>query len=143
LVEGYLTQPVVMAHAAPAGGRVRLVGTLDLEGLTLRRGQLNAGAFGEGYVDRRHPHTLVHEAVASVEGALPGARGVRASLAAGKGFVPFGTDDPMSRPFVLFPVNHHLAQVLERALVVGGARADGRGGSAALEAPLFNRDEPA
>src|SRR4029079_16834746 len=82
---------------------------MNAGGYTLRRGELNAGIFGEGYVDRRHPHTLVHEAVASVEGALPGARRVRASLAAGKGFVPFGTDDPMSRPFVLFPVNHHLA----------------------------------
>ncbi len=143
LVEGYLTQPLVMAHAALAGGRVSLLGTLDLEGLTLRRGQLNAGAYGEGYVDRRHPHTLLHEGIASVEGALFGARGVRASLAAGKGFVAFGTDDPMTRPFVTFPVNHHLSQILERALVIGALRADRGAGSATLEATLFNGDEPA
>ena len=142
LVEGYLTQPVIMAHAAPAGGRLRLVGTIDFEGLTLRRGQLNAGAYGEGFVDRRHPHTLVHQAIASVQGAVPGARGVRASLAAGKGFVAFGTDDPMMRPFALFPVNHHLAQILERAVVVGGVRASRAAGSATLEGSLFNGDEP-
>jgi hypothetical protein len=44
----------------------------------------------------------------------------------------------MSRPFVRYPVNHHLAQILERAEIAGGVRVKG----AALEASLFNGDEP-
>ena len=58
--------------------------------------------------------------------------------AAGKGFVPFGTDDPMSRPPIRFPVNHHLSQILERAVAIAGVRA----GTVTLEAALFNGDEP-
>jgi hypothetical protein len=59
-------------------------------------------------------------------------------VVAGKGFVPFGTDDPMVRPFVRYPVNHHLAQILERAVAVAGVRR----GPVALEGALFNGDEP-
>lgn len=136
--EGYLTQPVVMAHVvAPSLAGLRLVATLDLEGLTLERGELNAGVYGEGYVDRRHPHTLVHELVASVGGGVGGGT-TRWSLAAGKGFVPFGSDDPMSRPFVKFPVNHHHAQILERWVAAAGVRV----GPAMLELTTFNGDEP-
>ncbi|GLC26621.1 hypothetical protein [Roseisolibacter agri] len=135
--EGYLTQPVVMGHAPLWGGRLRLTGTLNLEALTLRDGQLTPGSYGEGFVDRRHPHTFVHEAMASVEGRPLGP--VRMSLAAGKGFVPFGTDDPMLRPFVLFPVNHHLAQLLERYVAIAGVRVPG----ALLEGATFGGDEPA
>jgi hypothetical protein len=40
LTEGYLTQPMVMAMARLADGHVRLHATLDLEGLTLRRGEI-------------------------------------------------------------------------------------------------------
>jgi hypothetical protein len=90
---------------------------------------------GEGYVDRRHPHTYLHEAVLAANGR---ALGTDLSLAAGKGFAPFGTDDPMVRPFVKYPANHHLAQILERAIVVGAARR----GALALEAGVFNGDEP-
>ncbi len=135
LTEGYVTQPLIMGHARLRGGRVSLFGTADLEGLTLRRGELNSGIFGEGYVDRRHPHTFVHEIVATI-GAR--ARGTDLSLSAGKGFAPFGTDDPMTRPFVSFPVNHHLAQVLERAVAIARARA----GPLSLELGTFNGDEP-
>lgn len=137
IVERYLTQPVVMGHAPLWGGRVQLTGTLNLEALTLRGGQLTPGIYGEGFVDRRHPHTFVHEAMASVRGRPLGGP-LRVSLAAGKGFVPFGTDDPMLRPFVLFPVNHHLAQLLERYVAVAGARVPG----ALLEAARFGGDEP-
>ena len=137
LDEGYLTQPVVMGHAPLWGGRVRLTGTLNLEALTLRGGQLTPGIYGEGFVDRRHPHTFVHEAMASLQGRPLGGP-LRLSLAAGKGFVPFGTDDPMLRPFVLFPVNHHLAQLLERYVAVAGARVPG----ALLEGATFGGDEP-
>jgi len=144
--EGALTQPVVMLHGPLARGRVRLTATFNVEALTLPRGQLNPGSYGEGFVDRRHPHTWAHELMAAVAGRVPGlpaAAGVRASLAAGKGFVAFGTDDPMMRPFTLFPVNHHLAQVLERYAAVGAVRlVRPRLGDATVEATLFGGDEP-
>jgi len=135
LTEAYLTQPVIMAHGTALGGHVAGVLTLDFEGLTLERGQLTPGAYGEGYADRRHPHTYLHEAVAVLAGAF---RGTGVSLAGGKGFVTFGTDDPMMRPFVAYPVNHHLAQILERYVIAGAVRR----GPVSLEASLFNGDEP-
>lgn len=135
--EAYLTQPNLMGHLSLAGGRLELAATLNLEGATLRRGELNAGIWGEGYVDRRHPHTYLHELVATLRPFGPG-RPLDASLSAGKGFVPFGTDDPMSRPFVKYPANHHLAQVLERLVAVAAVR----GGPLLLEGALFNGDEP-
>jgi hypothetical protein len=63
---------------------------------------------------------------------------VRASLTAGKGFVPFGTDDPMSRPPLSYPSNHHLSQVLERAVAIIAVGT----GPVVLEGSLFNGDEP-
>ncbi|MEJ7759037.1 MAG: hypothetical protein WKF55_05540 [Gemmatimonadaceae bacterium] len=133
--EGYLTQPMVMGSLTAFGNRVLLDGMLNFEGLTIDRGELNAGIYGEGYVDRRHPHTYLHELALT---ALLGSGSSRFSMTAGKGFVPFGTDDPMSRPFVKYPVNHHLAQILERAVISGAARY----GPLALEAARFNGDEP-
>ena len=136
--EGYLTQPNVMVEYRR--GPMQFAGTLNLEGYTLRRGELNAGMYGEGYVDRRHPHTLVHEAMLSA--VTPSVRGARLSLAAGKGFTPFGSDDPMMRPFVKYPVNHHHAQVIERVVAIGAiALGDARRG-AVLEQSVFNGDEP-
>ena len=135
LAEGYLTQPMVMAMLTTPRQKFVAGLTLNFEGSTLDRGELNAGVYGEGYIDRRHPHTLVHELVGTGNFNL---RSLRMSLTAGKGFVPFGTDDPMARPFVKYPVNHHLAQVLER-LIVAGAVA---GGPLLLEAATFNGDEP-
>jgi hypothetical protein len=134
LTEAYLTQPVLMAHAAWRS--FRAIGTLDLEGLTLRRGELNTGASGEGYIDRRHPHTYVHELLA---GWLPLDRAkVAASLFVGRGFAPFGSDDPMTRPFVKYPVNHHLAQVMERVVAIGAVRYR----RMIVEGGAFNGDEP-
>ena len=52
-----------MGHGSVLNGHVGAVLTLDFEGLTLDRGQLNPGANGEGYADRRHPHTYLHEAI--------------------------------------------------------------------------------
>ena len=46
--ELYVTQPSLMGHLGLAGGRLRLAGTLSLEGLTLRRGELNPGIWGKG-----------------------------------------------------------------------------------------------
>jgi hypothetical protein len=136
LTEAYLTQPMLALHAHDRSRTVALHGMLNFENWTLQRGELNAGIWGEGYVDRRHPHTVLHEAVLVM---TPRAAARRVSLAGGRGFVPFGTDDPMVRPFVKYPANHHHAQVLERWIGVAAARA----GGVIFEAALFNGDEPA
>lgn len=39
----------------------------------------------------------------------------------GKGLVRFDTDHPKARPFLRYPVNHHWAQILERARVATGS----------------------
>ena len=118
--------------------RLRIAGMANFEGLTMPDGVLNPGAWGEGFEDRRHPHTYTHELV--LTGIQPfrpdGTDAV--SLTFGKGFAPFGTDDPMSRPFVQYPVNHHLAQVLERMVAIAAVRI----GPVTAEAGLFNGDEP-
>jgi hypothetical protein len=130
-----LTQTVVMTRAAALRGRVALDLTLDAEGVTMPGGELSLGAFGEGFVDRRHPHTYLHEAVVS---GFAAAGPVRLSASLGRGFAPFGTDDPMMRPFVKYPVNHHLAQILERGVAIAAARA----GRVILEAATFTGEEP-
>jgi hypothetical protein len=139
LTEARIVQPVLMVQAGVWGGRVRALGTLNLEGQTIPRGELALGAWGEGFTDRRHPHTYAHELMLSATDLLGRLDGpVRLSLSAGKGFAPFGSDDPMSRPAVRYPVNHHLAHILERAVVIAGVRA----GPAVIEVGLFNGDEP-
>jgi hypothetical protein len=135
LTEGYVTQPMVMATATFWSDAVEVKGTLNLEGATMKRGELNAGIIGEGYIDRRHPHTYLHELVITGQRRV-GDNG--ASITLGKGFAPFGTDDPMARPFEKYPINHHLSQILERAVAVGALRSR----RVMLEAGLFNGDEP-
>jgi hypothetical protein len=135
LTEGYLTQPMVMATIRFWDNAVEILGALDFEGMTLERGELNAGIHGEGYIDRRHPHTYLHELVVTGKRSF-GRNGV--SFTVGKGFAPFGTDDPMVRPFEKYPINHHLAQILERAVAIGAFRTR----RIILEAGLFNGDEP-
>jgi len=135
LTEGYLSQPMVMGSATFPHG-FEIDATINLEGLTLKRGELNAGMSGEGYIDRRHPHTYLHELVATWKKDL--GKSAVISATAGKGFAPFGTDDPMMRPFVKYPVNHHLAQIPERAIAVGAATY----GPFGLELSRFNGDEP-
>ena len=44
----------------------------------------------------------------------------------------------MTRPFVSYPVDHHLAQIIERLMLV----AAGRAGPMAIEAATFGGDEP-
>ncbi len=139
LTELRIVHPTLSAVVAGHEGRVRLTGTLNLEVLTIPGGELTAGAWGEGFVDRRHPHTTFHElnvAAVDVLGALDG--GGRMGLVAGKGFVPFGTDDPMMRPILKYPVNHHLAQILERAVVIVQYDVP----MLTLEVAWFNGDEP-
>jgi hypothetical protein len=139
LDEVKLVQPAVEAHASLWGGRVELVGTLDLEGATMPGGELAPGDWGEGFVDRRHPHTYAHELLATANDLL-GRRSAAGALSVtvGKGFAPFGTDDPMVRPILRYPVNHHLAQILERAVAIAGWRK----GPVGLEAGVFDGDEP-
>ncbi len=138
LTEGYVTQPAIMAELDPWNGLFSLKGTLNLEGATLKRGELNAGIAGEGYIDRRHPHTYLHELVLTSAKRF-GVDGVSgASITVGKGFAPFGTDDPMARPFEKYPINHHLAQILERAVAIGALRT----GRLIFEGGAFNGDEP-
>jgi hypothetical protein len=139
LTEARLVQPVLMGRAAVFGNHLQALATINFEGATLQDGELTPGAWGEGFNDRRHPHTWAHELMltgADLLGHLDGAGKV--SLSAGKGFVPFGSDDPMSRPIFRYPVNHHLAQILERAVLVAGVRQ----GPVVLEGALFNGDEP-
>jgi hypothetical protein len=124
-----------MAMASLWNDALEIKGTLDLEGVTMKRGELNAGILGEGYIDRRHPHTYLHELLITGQRST-GDNG--ASLTLGKGFAPFGTDDPMARPFEKYPINHHLAQILERAVAIGAVRTR----RVILEAGLFNGDEP-
>jgi hypothetical protein len=138
LTELRVVQPALMLRlAGPA--RLGLLATLDLEGATMGEGELTPGAWGEGFVDRRHPHTYVHELLLTADDLLGRADGdTRVSLTVGKGFAPFGTDDPMSRPPLRYPVNHHLAQVLERAVLIGAVAR----GPLGAEVGLFNGDEP-
>lgn len=138
LTEGYLTQPAIMARVDPWRGRLSLRGTLNFEGLTIKRGELNPGIYGEGYIDRRHPHTYLHELVLGSERRFGGDAVSGVSFTIGKGFAPFGTDDPMARPFEKYPINHHVAQILERAVAIGALRA----GPWIFEGGAFNGDEP-
>ena len=138
LAEVRVVQPVL--HLSAGGlGPLRLTAVLNFEGATIPKGELALGNWGEGFVDRRHPHTYVHELIVTAGdllGTRPGT--ARLSLSVGKGFAPFGTDDPMVRPFLRYPVNHHLAQILERAVAIAAVRA----GPLLAEAGLFNGDEP-
>jgi hypothetical protein len=108
----YLTQPAVMVNLESPGSGFSFRSTLNFEGLTQPGGELTFGGWGEGFIDKRHPHTYLHEAMLNVN--LWGRESAGFSLSAGKGFAPFGTDDPMSRPVIKYPTNHHLSQILER-----------------------------
>lgn len=132
----YLTQPVAMATLASPGSVLVLRATVDLEGATQPDGELTFGGWGEGFLDRRHPHTLLHELTLSANGwnVLGGA----ASLTIGKSFAAYGADDPMSRPALKYPTNHHLSQILERW---GATGAFVRGGWS-VEASVFGGNEP-
>jgi hypothetical protein len=134
--ESYLTQPTAMVNLEGPGSRLVFRATLNLEGATQPGGEYVFGGWGEGFLDRRHPHTLAHEAVLSLN-AWRGSRG-GVSLSAGKGFAPYGSDDPMSRPVAKYPTNHHLAQILERWMVTA-AWLDGPWSA---EAGIFAGDEP-
>lgn len=132
----YLTQAAAMVGVMSPGRRVVLRLTPNFEAWTLEDGELTPGGWGEGFIDSRHPHTVLHEAMLSINvwdtpvGDL--------SFSGGKGFAPYGTDDPMSRPSVKYPTNHHLSQILER-FTFNAVWAD-RGWS--IEAGVFGGTEP-
>lgn len=132
----YATQPAAMFNVASPGSRFVLRTTLNFEELTQENGELTYGGWGEGFIDARHPHTLVHEAMLTANFWNVG--GGALSLSAGKGFAPYGTDDPMGRPALKFPTNHHLSQVLERFTVNGTYLWKGWG----IEAGVFGGAEP-
>ena len=135
-------QPTIMAHAGALSNRLRLAGArLNLEGLTIPDGELTPGAWGEGFIDRRHPHTYVHELMLTRTERIcrPDWRDPGSSLAAGRGSPRSAPTIRWSRPPLRYPVNHHLAQILERAVVIGGC--PGRAGRCSRPA-LFNGDEP-
>ncbi len=139
LTEGSVTMPLLMAHAQH--GPWRGIATIDLEGLTMPNGELVTGAYGEGFVDKRHPHSYAHELMAGAEFPREGTDKkppFDASIFVGRGFAPFGSDDPMVRPFEKYPVNHHLAQILERLVAVAAVRY----GPVIGEIGTFNGDEP-
>ena len=133
--QAVLSQVVAMLRGSFADGHGTLAATLDAEGITMSNGELNTGGYGEGFVDRRHPHTYVHELMVS---GLARVGPLHWSASAGRGFAPFGTDDPMMRPIVKFPINHHLAQILERATVIIAARR----GPVVVEGATFGGEEP-
>lgn len=132
----YVTQPAIMTHLEGLSRRLVLHTTLNFEGLVQENGELSFGGWGEGFIDKRHPHTLVHEAMLSYN--LFDFRGSQLSLSAGKGFAPFGTSDPMSRPGLKYPTNHHLSQILERWTVNAVWRRD----RWSVEAGVFGGEEP-
>lgn len=134
--EFYLTQPAIMANVESPGSRLTLRTTLNFEGLTLEDGELTFGGWGEGFIDKRHPHTLLHELMLSVN--FWTVLGGEVSISAGKGFAPYGTDDPMSRPGLKYPTNHHLSQILERWTLNGVFLRDGW----SVETGLFGGSEP-
>lgn len=134
--ELYLTQPAVMFNIESPGSVFTLRTTLNFEGITQEDGELTFGGWGEGFLDKRHPHTLLHEFMLSMN--LWDVAGGALSVSAGKGFASYGTDDPMSRPAVKYPTNHHLSQILER-WTVNGAYIN-RGWS--VEASVFGGGEP-
>ena len=132
----YVTQPMMMVNVESPQSRIVLHSTLNFEGITQPWGELTFGGWGEGFSDKRHPHTFLHEGVLSINKWQADGGGY--SLSAGKGFAPFGTDDPMSRPAVKYPTNHHLSQVLERWLVSGAYASP----LFSIEAGVFGGGEP-
>ena len=132
-------QPLLTMQLRAWHDRLRFDGAFDAEGWTMPDGVLTLGAWGEGFLDRRHPHTYAHELILSLRGRLTRGRlPVTASMSVGKGFVPFGSDDPMNRPAIAFPINHHWSQILERAVAMVGITV----GPVTLETARFNGDEP-
>jgi hypothetical protein len=135
--ELHLTQPAAMINVFSPGERIVVRFTPNFEGLVLRDGERTFGAWGEGFIDGRHPHTYLHELMLSWN--LWDAPSGTFSLSAGRGFAAYGTDDPMARPVIKYPTNHHLSQILERWTVNAQYLFDN---GASIEAAIFDGNEP-
>lgn len=133
----YLTQPALMLDVGSPTGAWNARVTLDFEQLTQPDGEYTLGGWGEGFIDRRHPHTVLHELMVSWTAGGDDRSAV--SFSAGKGFAPYGTEDPMGRPAVKYPTNHHLSQILERWMVAGAFLHPS---GVSLEAGVFGGAEP-
>ena len=131
----YVTQPALMFNIEAPQSRIVLRSTINLEGLTQPNGELTFGGWGEGFIDKRHPHTYLHEVMLSFNS---GDENRGWSVSAGKGFAPYGTDDPMMRPVMKYPTNHHLSQILERWTLSGAWTRAGW----SVEAGVFGGNEP-
>jgi hypothetical protein len=128
----YATQPAAMINLESPGSRWVFRFTPNFEGLTIPDGESTFGGWGEGFIDSRHPHTLLHEMMLSFNVWNPD--GVSGSISAGKGFAPYGTDDPMARPVLKYPTNHHLSRSWSAGRSMGsccGATGAWKGGSSA------------
>ncbi len=134
--EGLLSQAALMLQLESTDGRWAIRLTPNLEGFTMRDGELTPGGWGEGFLDARHPHTLLHEFMVSRNHRSES--GWSASISGGRGFVPFGSDDPMGRPVAKYPTNHHLAQILERYTLNAALARDGW----VIEGGVFDGTEP-
>jgi hypothetical protein len=135
--ELFMTQPAAMLNLLSADERIVVRFTPNFEGLTIRDGEVTFGAWGEGFIDSRHPHTYLHELMLSWN--VWDAPGGAFSLSAGRGFAAFGTDDPMARPAVKYPTNHHLSQILERWTVNAQYLFEH---GVSIEAAIFDGNEP-
>src|SRR5262249_32855400 len=74
-----VVQPVGMLELAGFGDRIHLLAAVDFEKYTITHGELAPGDWGEGFEDRRHPHTLVRQLMLVF-------RSPHATAGAGKGF---------------------------------------------------------
>lgn len=137
----YFTQPAVMANVERHDSALVLRTTVNFEGLTQRDGEVTFGAWGEGYLDNRHPHTVLHEAMVGLN--LWEAPGGAFSLSAGRGFAPFGTDNPMARPVQKYPPITTCRR--NRAMTRDTAATEGHGSRALIVRPTppLERGRPA
>jgi hypothetical protein len=133
VTEGYLTRPRL--RIGVDARNFFAIATGSVEGRTLERGEVALGSFGQGFADRRHPEAYVQEVIAGLQLAEGSAR---ASIALGRGIVPFGGDLVSARPFLKPSASNHAAHIIERQIVVAALGV----GWMSIEASLFNGDEP-
>ena len=61
----HLTHTAVMLNLESTSRMLVIRLTTTFEGLTQRDGEVTLGSWGNGFIDSRHPHHLLHEAMAS------------------------------------------------------------------------------